>query len=755
MTEQTKELHALCEEGNLDALKQLISEICKQEKTTFIDFSSRFQDNQHNGCTILHTAARNNHVSILEYLFSLGISLDVEDKSLATPLMYAVMRGSGDAVAYLASKGANVNVKDFYNNSVLLKAITLGYYDLAEILIRAGADINVKVGTKDQTLLHDACQRGDLTACQFLLDLSASIARKDIDDRTSLFYALPYPKIVKLLCEHAVKSNQFSKLIRALDVEKYTVLHKAVLSDNVEALTIILDMITEFSPLLAEDMVNEKGRNEQTPLHLAVKTNNYQITTNLLRCEYTNPNIQDARGDTPMHVAVRYGCGNILEMLLENDRAQNSRNIRNTDKLLPQELAKELQIDVDHVFNGFKDSRFQVDFIGRDTIRKYRFVVFVFYRGSWCRTCKNMLERLNHIIDDVHALNGELIGVSSESAAARAVMKSLKLSYNVIDDEKGTLAKQMGVKIAKKNSHTFNGIIQLLKTHNMQNTLHKIEQKYPNGMAQPAIVIVRRDGQVVYRWISTPLEKNAFGMFERIEVPHIANLIKFYFNNVIQVESISRFIDEHRDSVLDQIMENTELHDMFLKFLQNERYPQALYFVESMNHFKKEAAQQIYDRFVNQQSPDAIRIPSSLRAKHNSIKELDVEFLMELYLSVVDELKGERLDNFVATPDFVERGVKLLPFMFTIPMDFDELNESILTRQKSSPRMLNRKPSKVKRNAVEAEVMIRSKSFRLFSSPHDPHLSLPLTMKEKEEILSNPKSLIQEASRIRDFVMKK
>lgn len=520
-------LHQACERGSLEDFKNTLLALQDKDSSSYIDFSQKFLSGEHNGCTVLHTAARHNCVSILEYIYSLGASLDVEDKSMATPLLYAIMRNSGDAVAFLISKGANPNTKDYYNNSALLKAITSNQYDLAEILIRGGADVNVKVGTKDQTVLDDACQRGDAKACKFLLDSHAVLLRKDSDDRMCLYHALPYPKVVELLLQRAVTANIFSKLVRNLDRDKYTVLHTAVLENYADTVSTIINFTSEYNPLLAEDIINEPTKDQQTPLHLAVKTKNQNISSILINCQFTNTNTQNSAGDTPMHIAIRNGCGNILESLLENDKSHNSLKIKNNDKFTPQELAKELQIDVEHVFNGFKESRFQHDFIGRDTIRKYRFVVFVFYRGSWCRACKNMLEKLNHIIDDVHALNGELIGVSSESAASRSVMKSLKLSYNVIDDEKGTLAKQLGVKIAKKNSHTIDGLIKLLKTHGINSTLHKIESNYPNGMAQPAIVIVRRDGQVVYRWISTPLAKNSYGTFERIEVPHIANLIKF------------------------------------------------------------------------------------------------------------------------------------------------------------------------------------------------------------------------------------
>lgn len=173
-----------------------------------------------------------------------------------------------------------------------------------------------------------------------------------------------------------------------------------------------------------------------------------------------------------------------------------------------------------------------------------------------------------------------------------------------------------------------------------------------------------------------------------------------------------------------------------------------------MNNFIKEKAKQIFDKFADQQSTDAIKIPSSLRSKYDSLLEPDIDFLMELYLSAVDELKGERLDNFITTPEFIEQGIKMLPNTFTLPMDFDDLNEHLLTRTLSSPRMMNQSTLKIKRNVTDAQTMIKSKSFKLNKGEMLERRSVPITQVEKEQVLSNPK-LIQEGLSIRDFVMKK
>jgi hypothetical protein len=142
--------------------------------------------------------------------------------------------------------------------------------------------------------------------------------------------------------------------------------------------------------------------------------------------------------------------------------------------------------------------------------------------------------------------------------------------------------------------------------------------------------------------------------------------------------------------VLDNVINNAQLRDMFLKFLEKECYPQALTFVEQMAKFSKNGNPQlIYDTYVDQSSATALEIPSSLRGKfETATRDSCVDFLMELYVIVTEELRGDRLDNFITTPTFVEEGIKLLPFTFTMQMDFDDADEKTLTRGKSTPRMI-------------------------------------------------------------------
>ncbi|KAL0477727.1 redoxin domain-containing protein [Acrasis kona] len=289
----------------------------------------------------------------------------------------------------------------------------------------------------------------------------------------------------------------------------------------------------------------------------------------------------------------------------------------------------------------------------------------------------NMLEKLNAIVDDVHALNGEVFAVSSQNAAARNIINSLKLSFNVLDDERGAIAKSLGVKLCKDQDPAVSGLVKLLKQHNGDRLASRIEQKYPSGMVQPAIVIVRRDGEVVYKWISNPMERNAYGTFQRMDIPHVRTIIKF-------LESIQKFIRDNKQIVFDSILKNQELKDMFKKSLNVEKYPELLIFVETMMDINdiESQADTLYNRFLLQTSPESVDIDEQFRERYLSIQSGDrnnedvVALLKDVYENCVGELMGNRLNNFVKSPDFVQEGVKLLPFTFTVSMDLLDKNSS-------------------------------------------------------------------------------
>uniref|UniRef100_A0A8B9PAA9 Uncharacterized protein n=1 Tax=Apteryx owenii TaxID=8824 RepID=A0A8B9PAA9_APTOW len=123
--------------------------------------------------TLLHVAAANGHLTIMEYLISKGIKQDVKDKKGRTPLHRAAEKGNAEIVKILLTSGKNKNIDDrnIWRKTALHIAAEYGHSDLINLLLSQGAAINALDSSKD-TPLHCACKAGHLNAVNSLVNWS-------------------------------------------------------------------------------------------------------------------------------------------------------------------------------------------------------------------------------------------------------------------------------------------------------------------------------------------------------------------------------------------------------------------------------------------------------------------------------------------------------------------------------------------------------------------------------------------------------
>lgn len=106
-------------------------------------------------CTLLHFAARNGDVRILELLLQKGAHVDALDRLDATPLHTAVHYGRFNAVKKLLEYKAQVNLWDWHKNSALYYAVLYNDTPLAELLLQHGASIYFYDTAQDNDEIHD------------------------------------------------------------------------------------------------------------------------------------------------------------------------------------------------------------------------------------------------------------------------------------------------------------------------------------------------------------------------------------------------------------------------------------------------------------------------------------------------------------------------------------------------------------------------------------------------------------------------
>jgi ankyrin repeat protein len=370
-----EQVHLAAQKGDVATVTEIINQYMKQTNSTYIDLDRLFLDPNQNNCTLMHKAAKFNHTNVMEYLFKQGASVESVDTIGATPLFYACSGNAADAVTFLASHNATLNARDKYEFSPLKVALAEGNYEVAEMLLLFRADIHYKVASKGTTVLHLAVEENDKKRVDWLINHEASIMRTDRNGDTVLFSALAHPAMIIHICNVArSQGNQtLAKLLRTQNSFGETVIHALAANEgqyktNVEALSIILSEIKNLGTLVSiGEMLHdkEKTRHQFSALHYAVKENNVPFMEYLLKNEETRKEVQldlqNALGDTPLHLAIRKLNMDMIKLLIEYDKVERkSFKIQNQSKQTPMMLAVEMKLDVQRLFKDVELETFDL-----------------------------------------------------------------------------------------------------------------------------------------------------------------------------------------------------------------------------------------------------------------------------------------------------------------------------------------------------------------------------------------------------------
>ena len=191
-TEETQEtaLTLACCAGFIDVAKLLIGagadiekgastplmEAAQEGYESLVDYlihsGAKVTTVANNGDTALDLAAENGHTKICMALLNAGAKLEHRSEGGRTPLMRAARQGHEATVDYLIKAGADVNLYSENNeHTVLSFACQNGQLSVVQRLIQAGANPNAKL--KDgSTMLIEAAKGGHTTVVTLLLDYS-------------------------------------------------------------------------------------------------------------------------------------------------------------------------------------------------------------------------------------------------------------------------------------------------------------------------------------------------------------------------------------------------------------------------------------------------------------------------------------------------------------------------------------------------------------------------------------------------------
>lgn len=238
----------------------------------------------------------------LQELLKTEGSANAKDARGATPLFYAAMMGTSEAMRIMIAAGADVNARTAFGATPLMWSTA--NIEKVRLLVEKGADVNARSKAGNTALLIASAQAGNLEILRYLFEHGAQLqkARNEIGE-TPLARAAAAGDfdMVKLLLEKgddpkAVDAGGRTPLLRAsshgaVDIIKLLISKGA----NVNA-----QMAPQFGLPVKHGLVQIGSL---TPLMMSIASGS-STTVKLLLDAGAEVNVQDARGMTPLMIAV-------------------------------------------------------------------------------------------------------------------------------------------------------------------------------------------------------------------------------------------------------------------------------------------------------------------------------------------------------------------------------------------------------------------------------------------------------------------
>ena len=340
MTDKSGQTPLMCacyKGGRLDNIKRLLELGADIQQLEFND-----------GWSVLHFAATYSSPEIIEYLLSLGMTVNMNDKSGQTPLMCACYKGGRlDNIKRLLELGADIQQLEYYDGwSALHFAATYSSPEIIEYLLSLGMTVNMTDKSGRTPLMCSCYKGGRLDNIKRLLELGADIQQLEYyDGWSALHFAATYssPEIIEYLLSLGMTVNMTDKSgqtplmcscykggrldnikrllelgadIQQLDYNGWSALHFAARDSSPEIIEYLLSV---------EMTVNMTSKTGQTPLMCACyKGGRLDNIKRLLELGADIQQLEFYDGWSALHFAATYSCPEIIEYLLSVDMTVNT-----------------------------------------------------------------------------------------------------------------------------------------------------------------------------------------------------------------------------------------------------------------------------------------------------------------------------------------------------------------------------------------------------------------------------------------------
>ena len=299
----------------------------------------------------LHFAAGANSLRAMDELIRRGADVDARDRWSRTPMVLAASVGNTAAVNLLLDHGALVEVADGAGFTPLLSACEQNHLDTVKALLDRGASLD-RITEMGKDALAVAATADAYEVAEYLIGRGEPANGRTRAMASPLGEAVGsgHPRVVKLLLDHGASVEREYmdtgfKLIHIavmagrpsvhVPASKRRVVEEsegygALILPSEEAASAILRLLIEKGA-----DVDVKGRDGNTPLHLACKGGDEQAVRLLLESGAT-PGLRNGKRETPMDVAEAGGFSGIAALLKEAPGRAGKRPTTATEESLHQ-----------------------------------------------------------------------------------------------------------------------------------------------------------------------------------------------------------------------------------------------------------------------------------------------------------------------------------------------------------------------------------------------------------------------------------
>ena len=246
------------------------------------------------GATPLHDAARSGNIRSIELLLQNGADVNAQDANGNSPLHIGIPPASHrEAINILLSYGANPNLRDDHGESPLHIVITLNRRpEVVQTLLGGGTDVSIR-NIAGQTPLYLAVQQNRITLIPLLLSYGSEIFAADNLGVTPFDQAM-------LVKGPILQALITSETVQQRDNGGNTILHVALKNRGDPGIIALI--------LNQKALVNARNKEGETALHIAVRLNQRE-TGEFLLSRGADIFSSNSVGESPLYLALTYPSG--------------------------------------------------------------------------------------------------------------------------------------------------------------------------------------------------------------------------------------------------------------------------------------------------------------------------------------------------------------------------------------------------------------------------------------------------------------